>query len=49
MKAKQECKELVVQIQDYDKKVLEMDKAVKVAKDQLDRLLPKIGNIVDDT
>lgn len=49
MKAKQECKDLVVQIQDYDKKVLEMDKAVKVAKDELDRLLPKIGNIVDDT
>ena len=49
MKAKQDCKDMVAQIQDYDKKVLEMDKAVKVAKDELDRLLPKIGNIVDDT
>lgn len=49
MKAKEDCKDLVSQIKDYDKKVLEMDNAVKVAKEELDKLLPKIGNIVDDT
>lgn len=33
----------------YDKKVIELDAKTKQSKEELDKLLPKIGNIVDDT
>jgi len=49
MKAKEECRDLVTKIQEFDKQVLEMDRAVKAAKEEVDKLLPKIGNIVDDS
>jgi seryl-tRNA synthetase len=49
MKAKEECRDLVAKIQEFDKQVLEMDRAVKAAKEEVDKLLPKIGNIVDDS
>lgn len=33
----------------YDKKVTELDAKTKQYKEELDKLLPKIGNLVDDT
>lgn len=33
----------------YDKKVTELDAKTKQSKEELDKLLPKIGNLVDDT
>jgi hypothetical protein len=33
----------------FDKKILELEAQAKASKEELDKLLPKIGNIVDDT